>query len=52
MEPSLIFFLAIFTLGAGLAFGGWQLRRVKKAQRNNESTALDQVNPASRAPST
>lgn len=41
MEPSLIFFLAMFTLGAGLAFGAWQLRRVRKAQKNDESSTLE-----------
>lgn len=32
LEPSLIFFLAIFTLGAGLAFGLWEIAQVKRAQ--------------------
>jgi len=38
--PSLIFILAIFTLGAGLAFGLWQRRRARLARQREEHSAL------------
>jgi len=41
MEPSLIFYLAMITLSAGVVFGLWQMRRAKKAKEEGESTYLD-----------
>jgi hypothetical protein len=35
-DPSNIFILAIITLSAGLLFGLWQLRRVRKAERGED----------------
>jgi len=46
--PSLIFFLALFTLGAGLAFGIWQLGETRMAYIRRERSALAR-RPAGRA---
>ena len=40
LDASTIFYLAMFTLGSALAFGAWQLRRVKQAQKNDEHSSL------------
>lgn len=41
MEPSMIFYLAIVTLSAGVVFGVWQMRRARKAKEEGETTYLD-----------
>jgi hypothetical protein len=40
LDASTIFYLAIFTLGSALLIGGWQYRRVKKSEENNEHSAF------------
>ena len=43
-EPSLIFILAMVTLVAALAFGFWQLRRVRKAQKGEDPVEKRNLN--------
>jgi len=40
-SPSLIFFLAVFTLLAGAGAGAWQLRRVRKAKERGERSDIE-----------
>lgn len=40
IEPSEIFYLAMTTLGLAVAYGIWQLTRVRKAKREDESSAF------------
>jgi len=40
-SPSLIFFLAVFTLIAGIGAGAWQLRRVRLAKERGERSEIE-----------
>jgi hypothetical protein len=39
-EPSVVFYLALFTFGAALIYGVWQFRRAKQAKAQNKHPAL------------
>lgn len=39
-EPSVIFYLAIFTLAAAVGFGLWQAHRARKAKEAREKSAF------------
>lgn len=39
-DVSVIFILAVVTLGAGLAYGFWQMRRAERARQRNEDAAI------------
>jgi hypothetical protein len=36
LDASSIFYLAMFTLSAGLVLGGWQLYRVRQSQKRDD----------------
>jgi len=44
LDASIIFYLAIFTLGSSIALGAWQYRKVKKSIKNDEHSALSDRN--------
>lgn len=39
-DPSIIFYLAIFTLAAAVGFGVWQARRARKAKEMREESSF------------